>query len=360
MIPSGQDARYPASRPVPPGFNLGENLDDDETGVRKLLQTTEGYIVGRIGNEVLRLNTDAHLITVSPTGGGKGIGYVIPNLLDHPGSAVVVDIRGETVASTADARLLMGQNVVVLDPYNVTRGRWGSDSFNPLANLDPTDMSFEADIDRIANALMFDPKGRTSKEPIWDNSTKQMFSGFLTYMLCYFPEEHQNLTSLANLYLLTGEERENIINDLKSRHAKDPNMMPAVRLLHSYLTDSSEKTKIPANAIVQGQTSLMWATERTFTPLLNKSTFAVDRLQTEPTTIYLVVPEEYINNCAVWVRLVLEALFSSLKEVKTLFGKSSRELPQENRVLFLMDEFPAFGQLDTVQRNTNVVRGRGR
>ena len=48
-----QDIR--ASRPAPHGFNLGESLDDDETGITRLLQTTEGYIVGRVGNEMLRL-----------------------------------------------------------------------------------------------------------------------------------------------------------------------------------------------------------------------------------------------------------------------------------------------------------------
>ena len=271
IIPSGSESQHPVPRPTPQGFDLGEYQDSDTTGVEKLLRTTEGYIVGRIGNEVLRLNTDAHLITVSPTGGGKGRGCVIPNLLDHPGSAIVVDIRGETVESTADARLLMGQNVVVLDPYDVTGGKWGKDSFNPLAALDPQDMRFEADIGRIAKALMFDPDGRSSKEPIWDNSTRQMFAGFLTYLLCYTPLEHQNLISLANLYLLSGEERASLVEDLKKRYAEDPDILPVVRLLHSYLTDASEKTKIPDNAIVQGKTSLMWATERTFAPILSHS-----------------------------------------------------------------------------------------
>ena len=272
---------------------------------------------------------------------------------------MVIDIRGETVESTAAARLLMGQKVVVLDPYDVTQGRWGRDSFNPLSNLNPDSMRFEADVQRIAKALMFDPEGRSSKEPIWDTSTMQMFNGFLTYLLCYFPKQHQNLSSLANLYLLSGTQRENVIQDLQNKVESDPSTMPTVRLLYSLLTESAQNTKITANALTQGRMSLMWATNRAFTSILSKSSFNIDKLQTEPTTIYIVVPEEYIDDCAIWVRILFEAIFSSLKEVTDLFGVSSRELPQSNRVLFLMDEFPAFGQLETVQRNTNVIRGRG-
>lgn len=38
---------------------------------------------------------DGPLITFAPTRSGKGVGCVIPNLLDFKGSAIVVDIKGE-------------------------------------------------------------------------------------------------------------------------------------------------------------------------------------------------------------------------------------------------------------------------
>ena len=43
------------------------------------------------------------IVTVAPTGSGKGIGAVIPNLLDYPGSALVLDVKGENAAVTARA-----------------------------------------------------------------------------------------------------------------------------------------------------------------------------------------------------------------------------------------------------------------
>ena len=42
---------------------------------------------------LIRFGKDSHLITFAPTGSGKGTGAVIPNLLQYPGSAVVLDLK---------------------------------------------------------------------------------------------------------------------------------------------------------------------------------------------------------------------------------------------------------------------------
>ena len=44
---------------------------------------------------------NGHILTCTPTGAGKGIGAVIPNLLDCPGSVFVLDLKGENYAVTA-------------------------------------------------------------------------------------------------------------------------------------------------------------------------------------------------------------------------------------------------------------------
>ena len=61
---------------------------------------------------------DGHLITFAPTGTGKTSGPVICNSLIHPGQLVVIDIKGEVHAATAQARRAMGQEVHVLDLHD--------------------------------------------------------------------------------------------------------------------------------------------------------------------------------------------------------------------------------------------------
>src|SRR5438067_12823330 len=62
---------------------------------------------------------DNHLMTVAPTGAGKGRGVIIPNLLSYPGPVVIVDPKGEAYQTTARRRRQMGQRVIILDPFRV-------------------------------------------------------------------------------------------------------------------------------------------------------------------------------------------------------------------------------------------------
>jgi type IV secretion system protein VirD4 len=67
-----------------------------------------------------RFRQGGHILTCAPTGAGKGIGAVIPNRLDYPGSAFVLDFKGENYAVTARACREAGQDVFLIDPFGIT------------------------------------------------------------------------------------------------------------------------------------------------------------------------------------------------------------------------------------------------
>ena len=52
------------------------------------LNGDKGFILGKFNEKFIRFKIPGHLITFAPTRSGKGVGHVIPNLLDHPGSVV--------------------------------------------------------------------------------------------------------------------------------------------------------------------------------------------------------------------------------------------------------------------------------
>src|SRR5580658_6668785 len=58
---------------------------------------------------------DGHLISFAPTRTGKTSGPVITNALTHTGQLIVLDMKGEVFAATAEARRAMGQEVCVVD-----------------------------------------------------------------------------------------------------------------------------------------------------------------------------------------------------------------------------------------------------
>src|ERR1700721_198999 len=69
----------------------------------------------KLARSPLTYSGDGHLMTVAPTGAGKGVGVIIPALLTYPGSVIVTDIKGENYQVTARYRRQMGKRVVVLD-----------------------------------------------------------------------------------------------------------------------------------------------------------------------------------------------------------------------------------------------------
>ncbi len=329
------------------------------SGIEYLLSCKQGYIVGQLGGNVLRTNMDGHLITIAPPRSGKSVSCIVPNLLDHPGSAFVIDIRGDTIARTATARWLMGQQVVVLDPYEVTMGMWGYDSFNPLDLLVPDTLTFESEVERVARAILFDPKGRSSTEPIWDNATILAITGALIYIKTCLPAEEQTLKSLYNFFTLDPEERQETAREIIDRAEHSGRYQEAILKFTQFLTVGSDKTKVPDNTVIQLMTLLGWVGHKRFDTMLSNSSFSFADMQTEPMTVYLVLPEEYIKGNESWVRMVFNAALSSLKEANALFGKSSRDLDQSQRVLFLIDEFPAFGQLQPVEDAVATIAARG-
>ncbi len=355
-----------STKPTPKGLVDHQRLEKEagsKSGVESLLNSQQGYIVGRMGDELMRFNTDTHLLTISPSGGGKGTGLIIPNLIDHPGSAFVIDIRGETVAKTATARMLQGQHIVVLDPYNITDGKWGRDRYNPfdaiIENLNKD--SSDDLIQRLTKALMYDPSGRQSNEPIWDNATQSLLSGIITLIVRYWRPKRKHLIEILDVLNYTPEEREIFTDKLKALIQANPKAQEDRQLkgLLSLMTDAKSNTKITDNALIQAQTLLSWAGNRAFSKVLKNSTFSFGDLAGGNMTVYMVIPEEFMGNCATWVRMILESATFSIPDVFNSMGINTSELRQQDRVLFLLDELSAFGDLDIISSGMATVRGRG-
>ena len=73
-----------------------------------------------------------HCMVVAPTGRGKGVGFVIPNLLAFRGSIVCLDIKGENYLKTATHRYNQGDTVFRFAPVDF---EGHSCTYNPLQRI---------------------------------------------------------------------------------------------------------------------------------------------------------------------------------------------------------------------------------
>ena len=85
--------------------------------------------------EPVEMGGDGHILTIAPTGSGKGVSCIIPTLLTYTVPVIVIDPKGENAAVTAERRRQMGQQVHVIDPF----GSSGEEParFNPLELVNP-------------------------------------------------------------------------------------------------------------------------------------------------------------------------------------------------------------------------------
>ena len=87
-------------------------------------------IVGRIGDQLMGVNDNRHMLMVAGNRSGKSL-LLTANLLEYPGSILALDFKGELSSLTArqeGPRFRQGEewpraDVFVLDPFGVSRRR---------------------------------------------------------------------------------------------------------------------------------------------------------------------------------------------------------------------------------------------
>ena len=160
------------------------------------LRIEDGLVLGRQkrGGQkpgpLLRYDGPGHVLTVAPTRAGKGVGAVVPNLLDHPGPVLVTDPKGENLAITARWRAeVLGHQVVALDPFGlapaalsdhvVGPGSVQSGGLNPLDLVNAGSPDAPDDAALIAEMLVVEGD---SGNPFWADEAKALLSGLVLHV----------------------------------------------------------------------------------------------------------------------------------------------------------------------------------
>ena len=120
---------------------------------------TPSILIGRFKGRYLALPGQLSVMLSAPTRSSKGVGVVIPNLLNWPDSVVVLDIKGENHAITAGYRAAHGQPVYAFSPFDeqARSHRW-----NPLTAVRTSPLHRVVDLLGIGQVFFpncYDPCG---------------------------------------------------------------------------------------------------------------------------------------------------------------------------------------------------------
>ncbi|MES2957585.1 MAG: type IV secretory system conjugative DNA transfer family protein, partial [Pseudomonadota bacterium] len=131
-------------------------------------------LIGRHRGRFLALPGQLSVMLSAPTRSGKGVGVVIPNLLNWPDSVVVLDIKGENYSITAGYRAERGQAVYAFSPFDegARSHRW-----NPLTAVRTSELHRVGDLLAIGQVFFPNDGGGTSSEAFFNDQARNLFLG---------------------------------------------------------------------------------------------------------------------------------------------------------------------------------------
>ncbi|MCA9073269.1 MAG: type IV secretory system conjugative DNA transfer family protein, partial [Planctomycetaceae bacterium] len=150
---------------------------------------------------------DGHLITFAPARSGKGTGVVIPNLLTYPGSTVVIDLKGTNYAVTARARRQLGQQVGLIDPFNLLEKMGVPSTVGGINPFDLIDIRNPECVDaaRALAAAIVPPPAETSEVYLYDGA-QELLVGFMLHVLHAENPNRHCLDSVRKLINQAGDD----------------------------------------------------------------------------------------------------------------------------------------------------------
>ena len=304
-----------------------------------------GIILGRLGNRYLVLPGQQGVELEAPPRSGKGVGLVIPNLLNWPGSTIVSDIKGENFLRTAGYRKAHGQEVHLFDPLSE---RECSSRWNPLGYVSEIPYRCIDDLQRIGTMLFPDPH---AGDPFWTSSARSLFLGIALYL---FQTEGATRTLGEVLRQGMASDDEGFQKHWKRvidacERAGYPLSQETVQSLY----DVIDLAPTTASSIRKTFTSRL---DLWLNPMIDAATSANDfdlrDLRKRPISIYVQINPDNIARLQPLLNLFFQQAI----------GLQTRELPENNpqlrhQLLLMLDEFPALGRIPVIAESTAFLPG---
>ena len=288
-----------------------------------------------------RFRFSGHVVTVAPTGSGKGIGAVIPNLLDYPGSALVLDVKGENAAVTARARRAMGHKVFVVDPFGVNKGE--AHAVNLLDRLDPSDPECVSESAILADCLVIPDEKGGGKH--FDESAKTLLQGLMLHVVGLDDPARRNLGEVRRL--LTSAE-EIFLATLADMAADESTAFSIPARAANTIMGMADRER--GSVLSTAKVNTAFLDDPRIAAAVSRSDFDLANIKTELMTVYLVLPANKIGPNARFVRAFIGSVIAAI---------TSSTTKPKHPVAFLLDEFGQLGYMKQIEDAVSLMRGYG-
>jgi type IV secretion system protein VirD4 len=306
-----------------------------------------GILIGRHRGKFLSLPGQLSVMLSAPTRSGKGVGVVIPNLLNWPDSVVVLDIKGENYDITAGYRAAHGQAVYAFSPFDedARSHRW-----NPLTAVRSSPLHRVGDLLTIGQVFFPNDGGGTSSEAFFNDQARNLFLG-LGLVLLETPSLPRTIGEMLRQSSGKGRSLKEHLSGLITQRREEGNPLSdecadalqrllsnSENTLSSVVATFNAPLTIFADAVVDAATSA--------------DDFQLEDVRRRRMSIYVRIPPNRLANA----RPLLNLFFSQLVSLNT------QALPEQNptlkvQCLLVNDEFAAMGRVGVITNAAAFLAG---
>ena len=306
-----------------------------------------GILIGRHRGRFLSLPGQLSVMLSAPTRSGKGIGVVIPNLLNWPDSVVVLDIKGENYDITAGYRAAHGQAVYAFSPFDedARSHRW-----NPLTAVRSSPLHRVGDLLTIGQVFFPNEGGGTSSEAFFNDQARNLFLG-LGLVLLETPSLPRTIGEMLRQSSGKGRSLKDHLSGLITQRREEGNPLSdecadalqrllsnSENTLSSVVATFNAPLTIFADAVVDAATSA--------------DDFKLEDVRRRRMSVYVRIPPNRLANA----RPLLNLFFSQLVSLNT------QALPEQDptlkvQCLLVNDEFTAMGRVGVITNAAAFLAG---
>ncbi len=298
------------------------------------LRAKSGVLLGNYKNSFLIADGYQHILLFAPTGSGKGVGFVIPNLLFWKDSVIVHDIKLENYELTSGWRRKNLKQKVFLwnpaDPDGI------SHCYNPMDWISKKPGQMVDDVQKICNFLL-------PEQEFWQNEARALLTGVMLYLVAAedkpatLGEVVRTLRNDDVVYNLA------VVLDTMGKKIHPVSYMNIASYLQKPDKERGSVTST-ANSSLE-----LWAN-----PLVDTTTatsdFNLHEFKLSPHTCYVGLTPDNITR--------LKPLMSMFYQQAAAFFTAHMPRPQEKfGVLMMMDEFPTLGKMEQFLAGIAYFRG---
>jgi len=280
-------------------------------------------------------NDYRQILLLAPHGSGKGVAFVIPNLLTYAESAILHDIKLENHMLTSDYRKSIGHEVFLFEPLNAHKK---THCYNPLDFLGKGLDERLVNCQKLARLLI-------NCDECGSEGARKLFTALVCYLFAS-DKKVKTFGAIARMLL-----QDDFVKELSEELDKVKAKMPQFaydKLVH-FLKEQDT------------QSHIVYKLARYLSPWHNpfvdhatsKSDFDIADLKTRKISIYVGLQPADIQFLAPVLRLFYEHAVDRLMYTAIELGHGDKN----KGVTFFLDEFYTLGNMSFVYSSLPYLRG---